>query len=437
MKEHSGKKAHIRPRVRSRVNKETTATATNDDIDELIDETQRQLDSLLRTVDVSQSTIPKLPGIQSQPQRVEEILLPKPTGILKAPKYTNPAPAKSDGEQLVPDVSAGGARAKLEPAQPERMEEPAANSNPAVKDLVVERDAALVQPEPMPYNTLNPSRAVEGYVPKSEETSEKHLGKITPKSNLKEVTTPDENAAPLVIEAELEFSVLSKQEYDEIVVGEDERVEQPTDAFRGRFDIFANDEADDDDDIENDPVFAGFSGDDDEELWSDHDETLEETIPPEPRAFIKLWHVLAGWVTPEAVALLKEWHEGDEVEVSPNWVPVVDTSDIAASRCAGLMALLHMHLARCLKDLGHPLDVDRVAKHRLADLLRTFNYSRSTARLDPGLWRAMTCVLLCIVLPSKDESVTNLPPSVIAAGLTIEEYAYLTKSCFRSLDAGA
>ena len=116
MKEHSGKKAHIRPRVRSRVNKETTATATNDDIDELIDETQRQLDSLLRTVDVSQSTIPKLPGIQSQPQRVEEILLPKPTGILKAPKYTNPAPAKSDGEQLVPDVSAGGARAKLEPA---------------------------------------------------------------------------------------------------------------------------------------------------------------------------------------------------------------------------------------------------------------------------------------------------------------------------------
>ena len=164
---------------------------------------------------------------------------------------------------------------------------------------------------------------------------------------------------------------------------------------------------------------------------------MEETIPPEPRAFIKLWHVLAGWVTPEAVALLKEWHEGDEVEVSPNWVPVVDTSDIAASRCAGLMALLHMHLARCLKDLGHPLDVDRVAKHRLADLLRTFNYSRSTARLDPGLWRAMTCVLLCIVLPSKDESVTNLPPSVIAAGLTIEEYAYLTKSCFRSLDAGA
>lgn len=437
--EDSIKKPHIRPRVRSRVKNETattetaTNTATNHDIDQLIDETQRRLDSLLRKVDASQLEVPKPPRIQKQPQYAEEVVLRKHSGILKAPKYTHPSP--SDEEQHGPSGAAGLEIAKPEPVQPERVEKPVAFTNSAVKDFVVERDSANVRPERMPYDTVDPSRAVEGYVTKSDEPSKKHFGKSAVNSNLKDIVTPGEGVTPDVIEADLEFSVFSKQEYDELDVDDEEQPDQPADAFRGRFDIFSNDE--DDDDIDSDPVFAGLNGEDDEALWSDNDEDLEETIPPEPRAFIKLWDALAGWVTPEAVALINEWHEGDNVEASPDWVPVVDTSDIAASRCAGLMALLHMHLARCLKELGYSIDIDRVAKHRLADLLRTFNYSQSTARLDTGLWRAMTCVLLCIALSGKDERPTDVPPSVKAVGLTIEEYTYLAKSCFKSLDAGA
>ena len=290
----------------------------------------------------------------------------------------------------------------------------------------------------MPYNTLDPSRAVEGYVPKSDEPSEMTFGKIVLNPNLTKVVKPEDDVAPYEFEADLEFSVFSKQEYDELVTDDEARPDQPADAFRGRFDVFPNDEENDDDsDIDNDPAFAGLYGESDEDLWSDNDRCLEETIPPEPRAFIKLWDALAGWVTPEAVSLIDEWNEGDKMEASRDWVPVVDTSDIAASRCAGLMALLHMHLARCVKELEYSIDVDRVAKHRLADLLRTFNYSRSMPRLDTALWRVMTCVLLCIVLSGKDERATNLPPSAKTVGLTIEEYSYLTKSCFKSLDAGA
>ena len=301
-----------------------------------------------------------------------------------------------------------------------------------VKDNVIERDPAEVYKSGMITPTVQNPIAVEGYVPKLDIPSVE-LGKnIKSKAKRKEDRDLEESAESHQFETDLEFSVLSKQEFDELIADDMEgRLEQPIDAFRGRFDIFASDGDDDD------PVFSGCASDDDNSLWSDHDDELEETIPPEPRAFIKLWETLSGWVTPEAVALIKDWTVGETVEVSPNWVPVVDTSEIAASRCAGLMALLNMHFPRCWKELGYSNEMEKVAKHRVADLLRAFNYSRPTARLDTALWRAMTNVLICMVLPTKDDELTTFAPAAKSVGLSIEEYVYLTKSCFVCLEAGS
>lgn len=420
---------HIRPRVRSRVKKNDV-----ENIDQLLEETQQRLNTLLK---VSAETTPQVVQdlsavITTRIAACEEST--KPLGILKKPKYTNAAKALTPLPHVV-DNKAVVVRSEPECSELVVEDETAnaatASTKVAVKDFVVERDPGKIKPQLMP--NMNP-RSIEGYTPNEEGKEEK--GVIFNSS----AATPQPPAhgsdeSPQVIEADLEFSVMSKQEYDELM--EDQRIEvQPADVFRGRFDAFSGDDDEDEDD--DDPVFSFRNGEDDEELWSDTDDHMEITPPREPRAFIKLWETLSQWVTPEAIMLLKDWQNDDAMEVSTDWVPVVDTSDIAASRCAGIMALLSMNLQRSLKELGYTSDVDRVAKHRLADLLRSFNYSRSTARLDTSLWRAMTCVLLSMVLSGKeDKPVKDIPDSATAVGLTVEEFSYLTKSCFKSLDAGA
>jgi hypothetical protein len=405
-------KPHIRPKVSSRAKK---VEAPADDIDQLLEETQKRLDSWLTVGEAA-----KQPSREKQPA-VEDAA--KPVGILKKPKYTNKTTA-SASTVVVEKTVVKSEPQVLDDGEHETVDASTSTTNPAVKHFVVERDPSTVKPQLMP--NMDP-RAVEGYTPKSEGEDDKDVV-ISSLSDLMEKAgmLPDQDSteAPQVVEANLEFSVMSKQEYEEEEGHEEEeKPDQPAEAFQGRFDVFSDDDDDDDD-----PVFSDF--------MTDADDRIEETPAAEPRAFINLWETLSAWVTPEAVELLKEWHEGDTMEVSPDWVPVVDTSEIAASRCAGLMALLNMNLRRSLKELGHPSDVDRVAKHRLADLLRTFNYSRPTARLDTGMWRAMTCVLLCIVLSKKDDKSIDTPASAAAVGIAVDEYTYLTQSCFKSLAAG-
>ena len=417
---------HIRPRVRSRVKKNDV-----ENIDQLLEETQQRLNSLLM---VSAATTPQV--MQEQPAAITTTSTTcedttKPLGILKKPKYTIEAKDLTTLPHLV-DEPVGIMHSEPEPSdtviEDETVNAATASTNLAVKDFVVERDPGNVKPQLMP--NMNPS-SIEGYVPKSDGKKEKD---VVINSGPETLRSQMSGESPQVIEADIEFSVMSKQEYDELM--EDQRIEeQPADVFRGRFDVFSGDDDEDDDD---DPVFSFRNGEDDEALWSDTEDQMEITPPREPRAFIKLWEALSQWVTPEAIALLKNWQNDENREVSTDWVPIVDTSDIAASRCAGIMALISMNLQRSLKELGYTSDIDRVAKHRLADLLRSFNYSRSTARLDTALWRAMTCVLICIVLSGKEgKPVKYLPDSANAVGLTVEEFTYLTNSCFKSLDAGA
>ena len=196
--------------------------------------------------------------------------------------------------------------------------------------------------------------------------------------------------------------------------------------------------------------------DDDDSYHSDHDS--EEEMRP-PRAFLVLWKVIAEWVTPEAVSYVQHLHkvtansvgnglEEEPFSFHPDWQPQVDRSDIGASRCAGLMAIVHMHLSRCLDELGfkgdatsfpQPLagmereDIFRLVKPRLANLLRSFDFSRPTPRLDTAQSKALTCILLATVLPnerSKDPAADSkvVPISCASLGMTYDEYRYLSQS---------
>lgn len=442
-------KPHIRPKVRSKANKQVTkpvqTSPDDDDIDALLEATRGRLDNLLTAATKPVEPVVTTDGREESPRQkkhVTENAAAKPTGILKKPKYTSSAPqpeaasaatttkpkakvVSESSEPLMMDIDSSSVGEKKEPSQP------------AVKRLVVERDPSQVKPQVLP---IRDHRAVEGYTPKMEEGDEdiviSSLADLMDKAGM----LPDQqdpNGAK-VVEANLEFSVMSKQEFEEEQDQQEEEqqdddpTEQPQEVFQGRFDIFSDDE-DDDESI----AFSRPDPEDDDYYTDEDGDDAVELPPPEKRAFMKLWEALSTWITPEAVALVQKWENGDSLEMSPDWEPIVDTSEIAASRCAGLMAMINMNLQRGLKDLEQPSYVDLIAKHRLADLLRTFNYSRSTTKLDIKQWRAMTCVLLHMVLVLKANDEAKDPPaSAQAVGIRPEEYQYLTQASFKSLAAG-
>jgi hypothetical protein len=74
------------------------------------------------------------------------------------------------------------------------------------------------------------------------------------------------------------------------------------------------------------------------------------------------------------------------------------------------------------------LDERRKAEKRLTDLLRTFDYSRENPKLHVSHWKAMTCVLLEMVMKVTNENhVHQVPPSVADLDMSLEEYQYLTQ----------
>jgi len=80
-----------------------------------------------------------------------------------------------------------------------------------------------------------------------------------------------------------------------------------------------------------------------------------------------------------------------------------------------------------------------MAETRLADLLRTMDFSQPTPKLNTNLWRAMTVIFLRMVLYRKDGNSpmtiddNTVPDSIKIVGMTKEEYLYLTQSSLTSL----
>eukprot|EP00546_Thalassionema_frauenfeldii_P016801 CAMPEP_0178899294 /NCGR_PEP_ID=MMETSP0786-20121207/2815_1 /TAXON_ID=186022 /ORGANISM="Thalassionema frauenfeldii, Strain CCMP 1798" /LENGTH=368 /DNA_ID=CAMNT_0020570125 /DNA_START=284 /DNA_END=1391 /DNA_ORIENTATION=+ len=309
-------------------------------------------------------------------------------------------------------------------------------ADPIVKEFVVERDPLQDKPFSKIIETKDCNhRSVEGYTPRHGEEDEKEVV-VTSISDLVEKAglLPEQDSSSIsdakVVEAKLEFSVLSPEEYEE-----QERLRltdhipdnQPVEVFQGQMDIFSDDEYSDDMDF-----LSGDRDDDDSEYWSRDDDYMGEMPAPEPRAFMKLWDAISDLITPESYDLVKEWHKSDNGVVdSPNWNSTIDASEIAASRCAGLMALLNLHIHKSLDDLDQPEECVNSAKSRLGDLLRTFNYSRPTAKLNSKMWRAMTCIFIAIVL--RLDVAKDVPASLQSVGMTLDEYKYLVHSCVGGL----
>jgi hypothetical protein len=311
-----------------------------------------------------------------------------------------------------------------------------------VKDIVVERD-------PVPQVASNPdARSIEGYTPKTGDSP-------TVISSLSDLmgaagTLPDQQTStPQVVEADLSFACMTETEYEETVKYAKTVDPKELDAaLKERGDVTYRDDQDesieeeeDDDDEKDDEESEANSDEDDENddplLGVDE---LEEALPaPEPRAFMKVWTALKDWITPEAVTLIQTWREIDlTYSTLPDWVPQVDRSDVGASRCGGLMSMLKMHLSHSLEELGRSQEEKRRAETRLADFLRTLDYSKPMIKLDSHMWKAMTCVLLEMVLmdsAAAENAGMAVPASANAVGMTPDEYRYLTRSAVISLGA--
>lgn len=238
--------------------------------------------------------------------------------------------------------------------------------------------------------------------------------------------------------------------------------------FFGKQTIFGED-TDDDDDSENverneeyegDRGSSGGGGDASGDgfidfFGVDDDDSVGEPEPA-PKPFIQLWNAMSSWITPETAQILQEWDkdivsgDADASALSSALRQPYDTSDIGASRCGGLMSMVKMNLPRALEELGFDRSdshVRRLAGARLANFVRTFNYSDPMVKFDSTLWKALTIVLVGICFPSSllypdvvdelsgndNDGETSTPATIQQLGITVDEYRYLTKSALKSL----
>ena len=270
--------------------------------------------------------------------------------------------------------------------------------------------------------------------------------------------TPDS----MLVEADIAFSVMSQDQYDSKLSELKEQHEEERQAqlkiFLGSEKIFydeasqeggdySSDDDDDDDDLLE--VLMGGGEENADDYYDDGDGGENDMeVERQPRAFRLLWDTLSEWITPEAIHYLTCLKvTGADVESTssnqqPKWTsPAIERSDVEASRCAGLMAMVKLYLPKCLEELGFHSEVRRTADVRLGELLRTFNYVQDAPKLPVKLWKAMTCILLNIVLAEHDikEDDSNvetktlaLPPSIASVDMTTAEYHYLTCSVVKT-----
>mmetsp|Transcript_26913 Transcript_26913/g.77610 ORF Transcript_26913/g.77610 Transcript_26913/m.77610 type:complete len:574 (+) Transcript_26913:73-1794(+) len=250
--------------------------------------------------------------------------------------------------------------------------------------------------------------------------------------------------------------------------------DEPTleEVFFGQQQPIFGDDTDDVDDSENESRMSEYEGDGGTHggggggsgfmdfFGADEDDSVGEPEPA-PKSFISLWNAMSSWITPETTAQIQEWQAeqeaagGDASAVFPSSTlrQPYDLSDIGASRCGGLMSMVKMHLPRALEELrynksdGH---VRRLAQSRLANFVRTFNFTDPSPKFDSSLWRALTVVLVDICFPSsvlypdvalksQEGSEGQIPPvpiSISQCRISESEYKYLVNSAMKSLASG-
>jgi len=201
------------------------------------------------------------------------------------------------------------------------------------------------------------------------------------------------------------------------------------------------------------------ANDDEEGMDNDDNERMpeEETTI---RTFRTFWELLTRWATSSTVDLILSYQgirptSNDDLPVDGSVVVVEESKlddsqqeqrcdvNIGASRQQAIMSMIKMCLGRSLLELnkistvqdenGIKVDQRRV-EQRLADLVRTFDTSTGGTDLNMKMWKGLTTLLIKNVFPNgSDRNAKELPKSVQALGISIEEYQYLTRSVFTSL----
>jgi len=291
-----------------------------------------------------------------------------------------------------------------------------------------------------------------------------------------------EESKEATIETNMEFSYMSQEEYG-VVLEEANSLGISVEAYmeqqKGDDESStgnANGDSSFGDDADEDPML--FQSEDGDDAGSDDEvddifsffggsELDNAEIFPAPtiRPFMVLWNALSGWITPQAVSVVRKhkselFNSAADLPITPESTtgPIQNAgmSDICDSRCAGLMNMLKMNFSKALSDLGYNSEDGytlRIAETRLGEFIQCFDYSEPMVKFQSEMWRALTVILLNIVLPKhdiahegkaggvmKDETLAGelpLPSSLAAIGMTMEEYKYLSSSAIPSLDVGS
>ena len=278
-----------------------------------------------------------------------------------------------------------------------------------------------------------------------------------------------------MVEADISFSVMTKDQYESklptIQQEHEEERQQQLEVFMGRHDIFDDEENnesieggvdgngndnDDDDDDDDDALMELFMGSDVEINNNDDNEERENSSNPEIRAFTLLWNALTDWMTYETVVWVKGLRDSHNNNIKKNsnngddhrnnststimsmdneWTPMFDLSDIGASRCAGVLAMIRLYLGRCMDELNQKTEDRRRAEKRLNDIMRTFDYTQENPKLTSSYWKAMACILLDMVLiETRAYPIVDIPFSVKAVGMTLVEFEYLSRKAVLTFD---
>jgi hypothetical protein len=279
-----------------------------------------------------------------------------------------------------------------------------------------------------------------------------------------------------MVEADISFSVMTKDQYESklptIQQEHEEERQQQLEVFMGRHDIFDDEENnesieggvdgvdgndnDDDDNDDDDALMELFMGAD-VEINNDDDNEERDNLMPEIRAFTLLWNALTDWMTHETVVWVKGLRDSHNNNIKKNahddnddhrnnttstimsmdneWTPMFDLSDIGASRCAGVLAMIRLYLGRCMDELNQKTEDRRRAEKRLNDIMRTFDYTQENPKLTSSYWKAMACILLDMVLiETRAYPIVDIPFSVKAVGMTLVEFEYLSRKAVLTFD---
>lgn len=218
---------------------------------------------------------------------------------------------------------------------------------------------------------------------------------------------------PAMVEAKLEFTCLDPQQYE-------------------------TDQQDDDNEDHQD-AFGSFFGQDPNEV----------NVPaPPPRAFRIISDAIAQWITPQAVAyVMKDIHTNHQYHHNDDTDD--DFDDVMATRCAGLMNMLKIHIPSCQNEIQKEYDNhtivtmmnERQMEKRLGDFLRCLDYRHPMPRLNLAITRALTTIFMVnLIQPvsttttsttDKQQQQVRVPESCLAVGMNADEYRYLTRSAIR------